>query len=560
LSSQTSTASLNLTSTVNPSTASVNESVVETSSTLETTSVNQPQSLTHKTETSQSTSETVPSTEHETHAPAGDEGFLSFEDWKRLNLLQSSEINGESAEDSHSRQVREAPQPRDRPKDQALDSIGDEIDIQIETSPSGKTSKERFNYASFDCAAAVLKSNPEARGSSSILDENRDRYMLNKCSATNQFVIVEMCEDILVDTIVLANFEFFSSTFKNFRVSVTDRYPTIERGWKVLGIFTGSNSRSIQVFAVENPLIWARYVRIEFLSHYGTEFYCPLTLLRIHGTTMMEEYKNQENAKNDDYRHDHTVASSQEQEEANLSIEDIKFHSTQNISVSNTESSSSISLNESQSASQTVQSDQQLSAPTVEEVVLNTTSTNSTLPSIVPDTTSMPLQSSQVTVSNKTSNNNISTTTPDLSPGISNPHEVAIMPQETESATESLKASTAPTEKTESASSSVSPTTQESVYKTITKRLSLLEANATLSLRYIEEQSQILRDVFSKMERRHSQKVDSFIAELNSTLVTRLQFYVRHDSSAISNIIATTIRRPMAVNNCGTRESERCIP
>jgi hypothetical protein len=34
-----------------------------------------------------------------------------------------------------------------------------------------------------------------------------------------------------------------------------------------------------------------RYLRIEFLAHYGNEFYCPVTLLRVHGTTMMEEYK-----------------------------------------------------------------------------------------------------------------------------------------------------------------------------------------------------------------------------------------------------------------------------
>ena len=115
--------------------------------------------------------------------------------------------------------------------------------------------------------------------------------MLNKCGASSKIVIVEMCEDILVNTVVLANFEFISSTFKEFRISVTDRYPTNERGWKSLGTFVGNNTRSIQVFAVENPLIWARYIRIEFISHYGSEFYCPLTLLRIHGTTMMGDTK-----------------------------------------------------------------------------------------------------------------------------------------------------------------------------------------------------------------------------------------------------------------------------
>ena len=311
--------------------------------------------MSESTESSQSASAASSLTEHETDTAATDEGFLSFEDWKRLNLLQSSESAEDAVEQSHSRQVREAPQPRGQPRDQAIDSIGDEIDIQIETSTYGKTSKERFNYASFDCAAAVLKSNPEAKGSSSILDENRDRYMLNKCGANNKFVIIEMCEDILVDTIVLANFEFFSSTFKSFRVSVTDRYPTNERGWKILGTFMGNNTRAIQVFAVENPLIWARYLRLEFLSHYGTEFYCPLTLLRVHGTTMMEEYKNQENAKHEDYHQDTAILSVVQPEEANVSVESTGTQANPSTSVLRAESIKSVSSVTSQSVQPTHQ-------------------------------------------------------------------------------------------------------------------------------------------------------------------------------------------------------------
>ncbi|KAK9670802.1 hypothetical protein K7432_017440, partial [Basidiobolus ranarum] len=75
---------------------------------------------------------------------------------------------------------------------------------------TAKLSKERFNYASFDCAALILTSNPEAKGASAILVESKDQYMLNKCEAEKYFV-VEFCDDILVDTVALANYEFFSS-------------------------------------------------------------------------------------------------------------------------------------------------------------------------------------------------------------------------------------------------------------------------------------------------------------------------------------------------------------
>lgn len=34
-----------------------------------------------------------------------------------------------------------------------------------------------------------------------------------------------------------------------------------------------------------------RYIRIDFLSHYGNEYYCPVSLLRVYGLTQLEEWK-----------------------------------------------------------------------------------------------------------------------------------------------------------------------------------------------------------------------------------------------------------------------------
>ncbi|KAM9904645.1 hypothetical protein OXX69_007475 [Metschnikowia pulcherrima] len=42
-------------------------------------------------------------------------------------------------------------------------------------------------------------------------------------------------------------------------------------------------------------LIWAQYLKIEIVSHYGNEFYCPNSLVRVHGKTMMEEFKDADN-------------------------------------------------------------------------------------------------------------------------------------------------------------------------------------------------------------------------------------------------------------------------
>ncbi|KAJ1967170.1 hypothetical protein IWQ62_002024 [Dispira parvispora] len=153
--------------------------------------------------------------------------------------------------------------------------------------------KGRFNHASVDCAAVVIKTNPEAKGASAILTNSKEKYMLNLCSAT-KFVIIELCDDILMDTLTIANYEFFSSTFKEFTVHVTDRYPPKNNVWKFLGRFHAKNTREAQVFPVPNPVMWARYIRIDFVSHYSNEYYCPVSFIRVYGNTMMEQYKKEE--------------------------------------------------------------------------------------------------------------------------------------------------------------------------------------------------------------------------------------------------------------------------
>ncbi|KAL9039677.1 MAG: hypothetical protein Q9214_004780, partial [Letrouitia sp. 1 TL-2023] len=262
-------------------------------------------------------SETVSDTEND--SPLDNANFLSFEEWKKQNLEKA----GQSAENVGSgRGASIDPKRRHAGINNALDSLGEDAEIEIDfggfvsseaaTQPisstgrspanqkpiqtsrssneryserpsssrmrskdAGKTCKERSNYASFDCAATVLKTNPESKGATYVLLENKDSYMLNECTAKNKFLIVELCDNILIDTIVLANYEFFSSIFRTFRVSVSDRYPVRIDKWRDLGEFEARNAREVQAFLVEEPQIWARYLRIEFLTHFGNEYYCP---------------------------------------------------------------------------------------------------------------------------------------------------------------------------------------------------------------------------------------------------------------------------------------------
>lgn len=172
----------------------------------------------------------------------------------------------------------------------------EEAEAAIEKSSSPqrtvRTKKTRVNYASQDCGAKVLSHNKEAKHVSAILDENKDMYMLNPCS-TNIWFVVELCEPIQISQLQLANLELFSSSPHIFDISMSERYPA--REWILLGSFEAQHTRSIQTFVpprTEN--MFAKYIKFEMKSHFGKEHFCPMTILRVFGVSMVEEYEEAE--------------------------------------------------------------------------------------------------------------------------------------------------------------------------------------------------------------------------------------------------------------------------
>ncbi|XP_026230345.1 SUN domain-containing ossification factor-like isoform X2 [Anabas testudineus] len=157
-----------------------------------------------------------------------------------------------------------------------------------------KVQKNFNNYASVECGAKILGSNPEAKSTSAILKENMDLYMLNPCSNKIWFII-ELCEPIQVKQLDIANFELFSSTPKDFLVSISDRYPTNK--WLKLGTFHARDERTVQSFPLDEHLyakyvkMFTKYIKVELVSHFGCEHFCPLSLIRVFGTSMVEEYE-----------------------------------------------------------------------------------------------------------------------------------------------------------------------------------------------------------------------------------------------------------------------------
>ncbi|XP_052894518.1 uncharacterized protein LOC128301890 isoform X2 [Anopheles moucheti] len=143
------------------------------------------------------------------------------------------------------------------------------------------------NYAAPECGAKIIASNPEAQSTGSVLTAPKDEYLLNPCTSKIWFV-VELCEPVQAERIEVANFELFSSSPKEFTVSVSNRFPT--RDWANVGQFTAKDERDVQSFQL-HPHLFGKFVRVEILSHYNQEHFCPVSLFRVYGTSEFEAFE-----------------------------------------------------------------------------------------------------------------------------------------------------------------------------------------------------------------------------------------------------------------------------
>lgn len=566
--------------------------------------------------------------------------FLSFEEWKKQNLKKAGQPEHIGRRGQEDQELRKRPANVQN----SLETLGEdgEIDIDFsgfvpggpdqitleksqplsdnageghdeENSPkvkkrnkdAGTTCKERFNYASFDCAANILKFNKGAKNPNAVLLENKDSYMLNQCVIKDKYMILELCDDILIDTIVLANFEFFSSTFRTFRVSVSDKWPVKPDKWRILGTYEAHNTRQVQAFLVENPLIWARYVRIEFLTHYGNEYYCPLSLIRIHGITMIEEWKSGEDSAFDHDVEDGEQSQQEDARQATSSIEaaatlseippknvpEAEFSTTSDVKKS-TQLSESLTKDVSSHSSETTSTPASVIAmeaimsviessdvctPTEKSANTHADETQSSsivtqthepsparsanTPQTIIDThVSRVADSKAVTVTTATSQSVSKNGTDDKSLSVSVASSSVSIVSQPSSKTSSEKAATTTTskskisstpavEKPKSPSSSASPqpavpATQESFFKTVQKRLQMLETNSSLSLQYIEDQSRSLRDAFKKVEQRQLSRTTTFLEQLNQTVLYELrEFRQQYDQLWQSTVIELEMQR-----------------
>jgi len=238
------------------------------------------------------------------------EEFVSFEEWKRIKLaeeggddenliptpdlqappaaIQQAGTDSQSqdqqrvdpgevkrtAGDTSSAEDQASKPPPSSPDGAAHSNGSNPSSFVIETPSSIKpppaspnTLQNRYNYASPDCSARIHSSSPQTQHASSLLHKSRDRYMLTPCKSDQHWVVIELCDEIRIEAVEVAVWEFFSGVVRDIRVSVggaeddeeeeeeEDVDVDVTEGtvkgrdnkWKEVGAFVGKNVRGFQV-------------------------------------------------------------------------------------------------------------------------------------------------------------------------------------------------------------------------------------------------------------------------------------------------------------------------
>lgn len=267
-------------------------------------------------------------------------------------------------------------------------------------------------------------------------------------------------------------------------------------------------------------------IRIDFHSHYGNEYYCPVSLLRVYGLTHLEQYKREEWETEYEKRRG----------EADLVIAQAQVPLAAEVVQDTAEDTNEAPIATAADASETPVGSSE-NSPETADMSASSTTAASIQPSELPLTeTSLPTsanivhaekplkeESKATTVSDSVPSEKIlpasQTTVPEASPtssGIQGTSDDSIKasPSPENQASSSQESSYTNQPYSLPSRSSVIPTivpheskavpalasSGESIFRTIMTRLTALETNSTLILRYVEEQTRGLRDALRRLE------------------------------------------------------------
>ncbi|ODN80517.1 hypothetical protein L202_02743 [Cryptococcus amylolentus CBS 6039] len=492
----------------------------------------------------------TPNAQH-TPSPEGEEPFVSFEEWKKMKMAE------EDAEDKttplpapdQATQVDTSQSPTDRVSSSGATSKTDSLSVkhsdasskspvpsagvnsQAFSSSSQSSSHQpsatplthhhnKYNYASPDCSARIHSASPHTQHPSSLLHKSRDRYMLTPCRANEHWVVVELCDEIRIEAVEIAVWEFFSGVVREVRISVggedeeededdpNDDVQGRGQKWKEVGSFVGRNVRGSQTFKLSSPTSFHRFIRLDFPSYYGSEYYCPVSALKVYGMNQMEAFKWEQKqisaiAKEKDRNGYKEKEKEQEERRARERQEKEKKEVEER--------------DRQQQREKELDALEKLLHEQAGRLNPDTMTESGLFPTVVEEKpsrpsapeTAVPVSSDPKAIENETdtlSDALLSSVSSSVSTSQESSESSSTTPGETSSTTPSSKPSDSPTTPPSSTTSTYTRSppprsdSSESIYAFIIRRLNALEGNSSLVARYIEEQAKVMRSMLKRVE------------------------------------------------------------
>ena len=104
-------------------------------------------------------------------------------------------------------------------------------------------------------------------------------------------LIVNLSEDVVVDTIVISNHEDFSDTLSSIHFQGSIDYPP-EQEWLDIGELVPSSSKNEHVLDVIDRTQMIRYLKVTLKSPMSNELYCTITSMKVYGKGMHVVMRN----------------------------------------------------------------------------------------------------------------------------------------------------------------------------------------------------------------------------------------------------------------------------
>lgn len=121
-----------------------------------------------------------------------------------------------------------------------------------------------------------------------LLNYSKDKYLIVPCTSKKEYVL-SLSEEVVISEFMLLNTEEFSSRIELFNLYGSTTYPT--NNWEKLGTFLAKEViGEWQSFPVKKT--WSRYLKFEWKTTYGFQYYCTLTQIQVCGLTMAQGLKD----------------------------------------------------------------------------------------------------------------------------------------------------------------------------------------------------------------------------------------------------------------------------